>query len=357
MSSGPRILIAGAGVFGSAIALELARRGLAVTLVDPAWPGDNASGVAAGMLAPAFEALLDETSGGHFPMLLAARDLWPGLIDEAAVGLQRGGAAWLALDDDPPDLIEAHRVRLAGMGADPRLWTAEDTALRASGLGGRICAALFSAIDWRLSPPRALPALQAAAQAVGARLVQDRVVGWAPGRAHLAGGGGLEADTLILATGAATGLAPELDVLTPIKGHILRYGGAAADNEPTLRCRLGYASGGPDGLWVGATMEAGASDRAVDPGQVEGLRRLATMLKPALADAPFTAATGVRATSPDGLPLVGPSAEAGVFLAAGARRNGWLLAPLVARLAAAHLGGGEPGSHAALLNPRRFAGK
>jgi glycine oxidase len=41
-------------------------------------------------------------------------------------------------------------------------------------------------------------------------------------------------------------------------------------------------------------------------------------------------------------------------LAVGARRNGWLLAPLVARTVAAYVAGEDPGPHAARLDPRRF---
>ena len=58
MSAGPSVIVAGAGVFGAAIALELARDGARVVLADPAETGDNASGVAAGMIAPAFDRML-----------------------------------------------------------------------------------------------------------------------------------------------------------------------------------------------------------------------------------------------------------------------------------------------------------
>jgi glycine oxidase len=78
-------------------------------------------------------------------------------------------------------------------------------------------------------------------------------------------------------------------------------------------------------------------------------------LSSGLAAAPFDARAAVRAASPDGLPMVGPSAARGVFLAVGARRNGWLLAPLVARLTAAWVTGGELGPYAARLGARRFA--
>jgi glycine oxidase len=65
-------------------------------------------------------------------------------------------------------------------------------------------------------------------------------------------------------------------------------------------------------------------------------------------------AAGVRAATPDGLPMVGASSASGVLVAAGARRNGWLLAPLVAQLIAACVTGRDPGPYAAKLDPRRF---
>ncbi|PXA83940.1 D-amino-acid oxidase, partial [Caulobacter sp. D5] len=82
----------------------------------------------------------------------------------------------------------------------------------------------------------------------------------------------------------------------------------------------------------------------------------AVRLRPELAGASASIEVGVRASTPDGLPLVGESRTAGVILAAGARRNGWLLAPLVADMVAAYLTGADPGEDAAAFDPRRFEG-
>jgi glycine oxidase len=360
VSRGPAVLVAGAGVFGAAIALGLARAGLQVTLADPAGLGDNASGAAAGMLAPAFEALLDPVAAGHFSLLRAARDLWPDFVGapvRAAMDLRRSGAVWLALPDDPPDLIETRAAGLQALGAAAEPWTALEIAGRVPGLDGRIGAGLFTPEDWRLAPVPALAALQAAAEAAGARRIAAAVAAFEPGRARLLGGERLAADLLVVATGAEpSGLAPELSHLAPIKGHILRFAAAGlAAAGPSLRCRLGYASGGVDGLCVGATMEAGLGDRRVDPAVVARLMGLATALSPALAAEPVEPLAAVRAASPDGLPLVGRSAREGVFLAVGARRNGWLLAPMVAHMTTALLAGGDPAPHADLFDPRRFA--
>lgn len=318
--TGAKVTVAGAGALGLATALELARQGATVTVYDPAPLGDNASGVAAGMLAPASEAALDPASADHFELLRHARDLWPSLAGSLGIGLDRSGAAYAG------EQVGAVAARMRAMGA------------KVSVHGDR----LLTPEDWRLSPDAALKALHAAAADEGVRLEAKEA--WRP-----------TAGPLVVATGAGgAGLAPELALLTPIKGHILRLTGGP-DIGPVLRGDGVYICPDERGAVVGATMEAGVADRAVDPARVAALRAAAEALLPELAGLDARAGTGVRAATPDGLPLVGPGAEPGVILAVGARRNGWLLAPLVARTVAAYLAGDDPGPFAARLDPRRFA--
>ena len=159
------------------------------------------------------------------------------------------------------------------------------------------------------------------------------VTDFTPGQARLGDGSTVVADLLVIATGASTSLArlaPELADLTPIKGHILEFEGVKVGPE-VVRFAGGYLCPTPTGCLVGATMEPGRSDTTLDPGQVAALRSRAALYAPVLADAPMIARAGVRAATPDGLPLVGRSRAPGVWLAVGARRNGWLLAPQVAR--------------------------
>jgi glycine oxidase len=356
-----RVIVAGAGALGAAIALELAEAGASVVLADPAALGENASGVAAGMLAPAFEALLDEGSKPHFPLLLAARDLWTKRAGRLGdIGLRRPGAIWIDLPDAEPR-IDEHAHQLAALGVKAERLAAASLPARVPGLAAGLGPGLFTAEDWRLEPRRALAALREAALAASVRVMARSVLAFEPGAARLSGGETVGADLLVLAVGAdRCGLAPELAVLSPIKGQILRYPGAATDaaaahNWPVIRCQGGYLVSASDGIRVGATMEPGLADRLVTAEAAASLRRLTARLLPALNGAAFIAEAGVRAATPDGLPLVGPSARTGVLLATGARRNGWLLAPLVAQLTAAYLAGRDPGPHAGLLAARRFA--
>jgi glycine oxidase len=169
-----------------------------------------------------------------------------------------------------------------------------------------------------------------------------------------------DADVLVLAVGYAPDLAiaPELGVLSPIRGQILRYGdvngGGACIRSPWV-----YAAPSSSGLAFGATMEVGVSSLDFDGEAFEAFGGLLSGSARLFAHHDvhnYNAERGIRAATPDGLPMVGWSATPGVILATGARRNGWLLAPLVARIVAACVTGRDTGPYAARLDPRRFDG-
>jgi glycine oxidase len=322
--SSMRANVGGAGVFGLAIALTLARRGARVVLADPAPEGLNASAVAAGMLAPALEAALDPLAHGHFLLLEEARDQWPAFVqDLAGVDLHRDGAIFSA----PEPVLEHVLARLVAEGA---VVEARDGAL-------------YTPEDWRLEPRATLQAMRRRFTDLGGEVVAGEVQT-------------LEAaDVTVLACGhQGLDLAPELSVLAPIRGQLLRFE-AGPRGGPIRRSPDGYLAPGEGGAVVGATMEAGRTDLAVDPATSQHLRGVACALASELAGARFRAQVGVRAATPDGLPLVGPSARAGIWMAAGARRNGWLLAPLVATILADRLAGETKHTEAtALLDSGRF---
>jgi glycine oxidase len=334
------VTVAGAGAIGLTCALALADAGFRVTVCDPAPPAFNASGVAAGMLAPVFERVLDDAAP-PLPLLLAARDAWAALEARAGVRLERSGA----IAAGRADWLHAVAAGLDRFGLHaPEVPRSALQAL-APGLDGPADGFLLSREDWRLDPPSALAQLRRAAEASGVTFRAEA--------ADALGG----ADLLVIATGAGrslAGLAPELAQLAPIKGHILRVW-APELSFVTVRGEGGYVTPVAGGLAVGATMEAGLDDSAPDPAKAEPLLARGAALFSGLRDAPHDLMAGVRGAAPDGLPLVGFSSAPNVLLAAGARRNGWLLAPLTARLVAALAADRDPGPWAARLDPQRFA--
>lgn len=328
LHSGASVAVAGAGALGSAVALRLARAGFKVTVFDPAAPGDNASGVAAGMLAPVSEALFDPASRDHLPIMRRARDLWPAFAQDLDIPLARAG------------------VRFAGSDA----WRGE--------VGRRLNALDLPDADtdedWRVEARQTLGILRKAAQAAGARFETGAVEAFTPGALTLADGRAEAFDVLVLAAGPGVRdgrLAPETARLAPIKGQILRV--AAEASGAVVRGEGVYLAPGED-LAVGATMEAGRDDLAPDASATQSLRAAAWALRPDLDLDAAKVEVGVRVTTPDGLPLVGWSQAPGVMLAVGARRNGWLFAPLVAGMVAAYLTDDNPGPDAAVMDARRF---
>ena len=328
LQSGACVAVAGAGALGSAVALGLARAGFQVTVFDPAAPGDNASGVAAGMLAPVSEALFDPASREHLPIMRRARDLWSAFAQDLDIPLARAG------------------VRFEGAQA----WRGQVGArLEALGLPDA-----DTAEDWRIEARPTLALLRRAAQAAGVRFEIGAVETFQPGALALVDGRTEAFDALVLATGPGVRdgrLAPETKVLAPIKGQILRVAAEAA--EAVVRGEGVYLAPG-EGLAIGATMEADRDDLTPDASATQGLRAAAWALRPELDLDAAKVEVGVRVTTPDGLPLVGWSAAPGVMLAVGARRNGWLFAPLVADMVAAYLNGDNPGPDAAAMDARRF---
>lgn len=340
--SGMRLAVIGAGVFGLCTALRAAHAGATVEVWDPAPLGDNASGVAAGMIAPVGELLFDPIGRDHFALFKAGRDGWRDIeVLAPALQIDRSGAIFSFSDDADRDEAE---LSLSSKGASLDRLGPQATPSLFNQTGRP---QLFTREDWRVDAPAALHALQVSILAYGGVF---KIGSLTPGD--------LESfDAAVLAAGqgsrAFEAVAPELNVLQPIKGQIVRFAGGPS-NGPMLRTRDIYLAPQAGGLLAGATMEIGRSDRSLDPVALQGMRAKAVSLSPALADLPFDGLAGVRASTPDGLPMAGPSSRAGLHLAVGARRNGWLLAPLVSQIVLSYLSGGDSGPFATALDPRRF---
>jgi glycine oxidase len=351
------VAVVGGGVLGFSTALSLARAGARVVLYEAHTLGDNASGVAAGMLAPAFEAVLDPVSAGRFHLLRAARDHWPSFLEalELAPALDRSGALWAARPGDEDRLADICRS-LTGEGASAEALSPAQIRILHPGLAGDVVGGVLTPEDWLLDPMSLLPAMRGAFQRLGGALVQARVE--PSGDVIQVDGVALRADAVVLAAGAEasawTHLAPELGVVSPVKGQILHLN-AAPTGGPVVRGGFGYVAPQGRGAVVGATMQAGLSDRQTDAKTLAHLQAGAARLFPDLASVMGRGRAGVRASTPDGLPLVGRSSRSGLLLALGARRNGWLLGPMAGEMIVATLSGRDAGPYAAAFDPcRRF---
>ena len=332
------VAVIGAGAVGLVTALTLTRQGAHVRLIDQEAPS-SASSVAAGMLAPASETALEGGDAAMFSRLLLARDRWPALAKLSGVALDRSGAKVFVEDPAALERLKATLVQAVIPHAP----------LQPPGLGVSL------EDDWRLDPGSALQALREAAADAGVTLIRGEVD--ASSERFFLNGRRLVAGMTVVATGhgakAFAVLCPELAVLEPIKGQIAVFEDAQGAG-PTLRAPGVYLTPQAGGARAGATMEMGRADEIVELEAVADLAVRAMRLDPALGGRTFRGAAGVRAATPDGWPLVGPSQTPGVILAVGARRNGWLLAPMIAALVADHVAGCATGELADAFHPGRF---
>jgi tRNA 5-methylaminomethyl-2-thiouridine biosynthesis bifunctional protein len=198
--------------------------------------------------------------------------------------------------------------------------------------------------------------------------LQNSAHGW---QVHVKDEVPLLASAVVLACGwEASALCPDLPLpLTPVRGQLTRL----PVSEPTARQRLPMGYGGylspPDATghhWLGATFERGETCAEVTPeGHAENLRNLAEVLPGVPVSLQGAAGwAGIRATSPDRLPIIGQAVDAdgvpvpGLYLSLAHGSRGALSGPLGGAMLAAMITG-QPlpveEDAAQAFNPARFA--
>lgn len=300
----PDIVVAGAGIIGLTLALELQHRGASVVLLDTAAAASGASTAAAGMLA---------AEDPHNPTELSqlsrfSISLYDRFLDRltAVSGLPVPYQTTSTLQYLDDGMI----LRLAEKSVDPR----------------QLAAAAIQAV--RQSYIQLIEhtnRLEISEHAGGISI-------------HSQNGPTLEAKRLIHASGAWFSGRPEI---TPRKGQMLRV-----QIPATLQLREVHRSSsiyvvprsqGPQAgtALIGATEEHAGFDTRTSQANLDQLRQRAAALLPEFGNvtaAPQVEAwAGLRPATSDGLPLIGPLPGSRHQWIAGAHyRNGILLAPATA---------------------------
>jgi glycine oxidase len=351
----PKVAILGAGIIGLAVAFELAiKRGVPVTIYDPAPMGRGASWAAAGMLAPAFEAAAEEGVHPHlFDLCMEGAELWPDFsIDLAhAADAESGysGRPSLALAFDMAETAAMHKLARA---LDARGIAHEElppgTAhLLEPSLAPDLVAALQMPTDGQVDNRAVVRALIMALQRSPLATLRSEA---APLRS-VGGRLTLEGHDLILAAAGWSTAAikveengelfslvnwdPALDEIDCYGGQMLSVAHGYGSPETTLRCGAIYIAPKADRVIIGATVEPGIATEAPEPAAISALLARAARLCPVLAELPIIETwAGIRPGTRDRAPLIGETAVPGLYVASGHFRNGILLAPITARIIA-----------------------
>lgn len=377
-ADGPRVIVIGAGAVGLFCAVEIARRGGAVTVIeaDAAFPPNGpraASHAAAGMLGP-FSEVLHEGPGLNRRLgdlchegLKAWREV---AARDAALArfVTFCGAVLLAYDDvDAARLRKAcDRAHVHGEAGDMFETPPAEFPGHLYGDAVRACAHLPG--EGVVAPSQMLQALAVRATMLGASIVRARAVTGVETRAgrvaavRLDGDDLLHADIVVAAPGALGSEAlastfPALAHVAPAKGVLggVRLLGAL-DTPEVVRASKGYFVRAGDEIRFGASMERGRADLDEDPAVLADMfAALRTILPNATFDGePGHAGIGIRPLSPDGGPMVGANGPPGGFVAAGHGRNGWLLAPATGTALAASMFGEQVSAVWSAFLPNRF---
>jgi glycine oxidase len=345
----PDALVIGGGVIGLLTARELRLAGAEVTLLERGEPGRESSWAGGGIVSPLYpwrykDAVTELAcwSQNHYPALCSALheatgidpELEPsGLLIEAPD--EAGSAnAWAA----------ARRVRLEAVARD------EIRELE-PGLCQPAAGALWLPDVAHVRNPRLVKALRADVEARGVRVLEQHpVTAWQTTSgfdlyeritAVETPDGPIAADTYVVCTGAWSGdlLAP-LGVrpdIHPVKGQMILFRAAPGTVRTIHLAADRYAIPRRDGrVLFGSTLEETGFDKQTSDAAREELWQIASARFPALRDAEVERHwAGLRPSAPSGIPYVGRHPTlANLFVNAGHFRNGIVLGPASARLAA-----------------------
>ena len=339
------VAIAGGGVIGGAIALELARAGLRVGVFDRQQPGQEASWASAGILSPA-----PENPGmiAMVPLGKASLSLYPEFIARVeeisgkSAGFRPKGTLEALFSQDAKAELSTIIALHHGLGLKAEPLRAEDARELEPALSAEVEAAVLRPDEASVDNRALTGAVLEAAQRSGVEFFPGNGAReiWRSGK-RCAGlvvqNEKVEAKWTIIAAGcfsAAIKDAAAYAPVRPVKGQMAALRAEDLMIERVLWSDKIYLVPRNDGrIIAGATVERVGFDKRTTAGGIQKILSAAIELAPGLANARVEETwAGLRPDSPDHLPILGPADVEGLLMATGHFRSGILLTPITARL-------------------------
>jgi glycine oxidase len=341
------VAIAGGGLIGGSIALELTRADLRVAVFDQADPGHEASWAGAGILSPAPES---SATIPMVPLAKASMALYPQFVENVEeisrrnVGFRPKGTLMALFSRDAARELSTVIALHHGLGLKAEPMRADDARELEPAVNPEIEAAVLRPEEASVDNRALTRAVLDAARKSGAEVFPGRKVTsiWRDGE-RCAGLIFAEEDEKvsakwsIIAAGSfsariagAEGYAP----VKPAKGQMVALRSNDVEIKRVLWSDKIYLVPRNDGrILAGASVEYVGFDKHVTAGGLEQLLSGALELAPGLAAACVEETwAGLRPASPDHLPILGAADLEGLLIATGHFRSGILLAPVTARL-------------------------
>jgi D-amino-acid dehydrogenase len=403
------VVVVGGGAIGVCCALELARRGAGVTLLERGEElASGASSGNAGLLCPSHSAPIanpESLRNGLRWMLspdspfflrprpsvapwlarfvkastqsraaegtriirelsLAGLELHAELASEGlATGFERRGI--LNVYESESGFAHA-RAHADSIGVPCQVLDRHETRRLEPAVGGRIAGGVYFPNEAHCDPLGFVYAVGRAAKEAGATIeTQVGVHGLARANGGIAvatSKGTLQARTVVLAAGAwTTPLVTPLGVCLPQeggKGYHLDLEPAKDDPQVPISMDEAHviATPLPGRLRLSGTLELSGLDASISRTRVDAIRRAAARVLEIDEERPeLEVWAGLRPCTPDGLPVIGrPTGVEPLLLATGHARKGLSLAPITGRLVAELYAGEPPSIDLAPLSPDRF---
>lgn len=339
------VAIAGAGLIGGSIALELARAGLHVGLFDSQEPGREASWAGAGIISPAPESSamiplvpLGKASLARYPEFVQMVEDISGM----SAGYRPKGTLQAIFSAEAREELSTVIALHHGIGLKAEALSAEDARELEPALSEDLEAAVLRPDEASVDNRALTAAVHEAARRSGVEFFPGdgaRAIWREAGRCaglHLQKEE-IEARWTIVAAGCFSakieGVAPYAPV-RPAKGQMAALRADDLKIERVLWSEHIYLVPRSDGrILAGATVENAGFDKTLTAGGIQKVLAAAIELAPGLAHARVEEMwAGLRPDSPDHLPILGPTDLDGLLIATGHFRGGILLTPITAQL-------------------------
>jgi len=362
------VAIAGGGLIGSSIALELASAGLRVGLFDRQEPGQEASWASAGILSPAPESPamivlvpLGKASMALYPDFVAMVE---GLSGQK-VGYRAKGTLEVLTSQHARAELSTIIALHHGLGLRAEPLSAVDARELEPALREDVEAAVLrpaeAAIDNRLLTQAILASARRSGVEVFAGAGVDSL--WREGhicKGLVAGGDRISAKHTVIAAGSFSAQIQGAESYAPVrpaKGQMISLLCPTVKIERVLwGDEIYLVPRNGERVLAGATVEYVGFDKTLTAGGLRKLLSAAIDLVPALERAMVEETwAGLRPDSPDHLPILGPADLDGLVIATGHFRSGVLLTPITAKLVREWITLGNTSMDWERFSPMRFA--
>ncbi|MFD0586402.1 glycine oxidase ThiO [Paenibacillus sp. GCM10027627] len=367
------VVVLGGGIIGLSCAYEASRRGFNVTLLEPGKLGGQASGAAAGMLAPYSENT--DQPDSFFHLCRESLHLYPEWINEiercSGISAEWSPSGSIGLLQHEADLLPAQsRIRWQNeWGAGAEIVEGSRLGLLEPALANRAFAAVYSPHECHVFAPALVAALEAACRRRGVVIYEQAgslqeitVHGFSGATVRMERlEDAVSGDLAVFCSGAWSGqferwLGIHIPV-HPIRGQICSFPGGSEDIRHMVFSSQAYWVAKRNGQIVcGASEDVSGFVTDVTEKGINRLLRASDRWFPGLTSKGTACRwAGLRPATPDGLPLIGRVlGDPTIMMAAGHYRNGILLSPVTSKMVGDMLEGVDRGITPTLFSPDRF---